>query len=223
LEGASNKGAGSAGSNSYQYNVYDPWNWEEEFYNNLKPRIDIIPDNLSEKDRIAQIDALILIEAKKLQDKYRTVYNSSDNILAKIFSPGLNKKIEPLYTYYLIENEKGNPYLQAALNGLSSGFDAGIWSEAFRGTGAGKNPGRGPGIKILKYPGNDPYKVPAKGYEWRGRGAQGSNQGNWYNPETNEWLRPDLNHPEPISPHWDYGAPDGKTYRIYPNGTYELK
>ena len=76
---------------------------------------------------------------------------------------------------------------------------------------------------VPKYPGNDPVKVPAEGYEWRGNGVPGSKQGNWYNPNTKEWLRPDLNHPEPIPPHWDYGAPDGKTYRIYPDGTFESK
>jgi hypothetical protein len=65
--------------------------------------------------------------------------------------------------------------------------------------------------------------VPAEGYEWRGKGIPGSKQGNWYNPDTKEWLRPDLNHPEPIPPHWDYGAPDGKTYRIFPDGTFEIK
>jgi hypothetical protein len=48
-------------------------------------------------------------------------------------------------------------------------------------------------------------------------------QGNWYYPNTKEWLRPDLNHPEPIPPRWDYGTPDGKTYRKFPDGSFEIK
>jgi hypothetical protein len=76
---------------------------------------------------------------------------------------------------------------------------------------------------LPKYPGSDPAKVPAEGYEWRGKGVPGSKHGNWYNPGTKEWLRPDLNHPGPILPHWDYGASDGKIYRIFPDGTFEMK
>ena len=76
---------------------------------------------------------------------------------------------------------------------------------------------------IPRYAGNDPTKLHIKGYEWRGKGNIGSKWGNWYNPDTKEWLRPDLNHPESVKPHWDYGSPDGKVYRIFPDGTYELK
>jgi hypothetical protein len=32
-------------------------------------------------------------------------------------------------------------------------------------------------------------------------------------------LHPDLNHPDPIGPHWDYTAPDGTPSRIMPDGT----
>ncbi len=53
------------------------------------------------------------------------------------------------------------------------------------------------------WPGDDPTQAP-EGFEWRGKGPVGSNQGNWYNPETGEILHPDLNHPNPIGPHWDY-------------------
>ena len=87
----------------------------------------------------------------------------------------------------------------------------------------GKPEGYAGAETMPKYPGNNPAQVPAEGYEWRGNGVPGSKQGNWYNPSTKEWLRPDLNHPGPIAPHWDYGAPDGKTYRIFPDGTFEVK
>jgi Bacterial toxin 37 len=55
---------------------------------------------------------------------------------------------------------------------------------------------------------------------WRGQpnSDPGGPSGNWYNPNTGESLRPDLDHPEPIGPHWDYRAPDGTWYRWFPNG-----
>ena len=65
------------------------------------------------------------------------------------------------------------------------------------------------------YPGDDP-KVPPEGYEWRGKGPQGSPQGNYFNPETGESLHPDLDHKPPIGPHWDYWGPDGIKIRIFP-------
>ncbi|MCH9609385.1 MAG: hypothetical protein S4CHLAM45_05260 [Chlamydiales bacterium] len=60
--------------------------------------------------------------------------------------------------------------------------------------------------------GNDPTKKPGEGFEWRGKGKQGSKEGSWYNPETGEQLYPDLSHPAPIKPHWDYYGPN------FPNG-----
>jgi len=76
----------------------------------------------------------------------------------------------------------------------------------------------------LKYPGNNPNKAP-KGYKWRGKpnSKPGSKSGNYYNSKTRETLRPDLNHSEPIGPHWDYRDPTGKWFRIHPNGTVKPK
>jgi hypothetical protein len=48
----------------------------------------------------------------------------------------------------------------------------------------------------LGWPGNDPNASPGEGWEKRGP--------NWFNPQTNESLHPDLNHPAGIPPHWDY-------------------
>jgi len=72
----------------------------------------------------------------------------------------------------------------------------------------------------LGYPGSDPTKAPP-GTEWRGQpgSTPGSPEGSYYNPSTGESFRPDLNHPDPIGPHWDYRAPDGTWYRIMPDGT----
>ena len=73
--------------------------------------------------------------------------------------------------------------------------------------------------------GNDPAKQ-TKGYEWKGKGKPGSAEGNWVKgPKgSQETLHPDLNHPNPIGPHWDYDGPnfpDGA--RLYPNGTWSPK
>ena len=72
------------------------------------------------------------------------------------------------------------------------------------------------------YP-TDPAKPPAPGFEWRGNGAPGSGRGNWYNPHTGESLHPDLGHPKPIGPHYDWKAPNGEWYRYYPDGTVQPK
>ena len=60
---------------------------------------------------------------------------------------------------------------------------------------------------------------PGEGWEWRGPGAPGTGKGAWFKPDTRETLHPDLNHPDPIGPHWDYRAPDGTFYRIYLDGS----
>jgi len=56
-----------------------------------------------------------------------------------------------------------------------------------------------------------------------GKGAVGSSEGSWYNPITNESLHPDLDHQNPIGPHWDYTDPTGKAWRCFPDGTYKPK
>lgn len=65
----------------------------------------------------------------------------------------------------------------------------------------------------VTYPGDDPQKEP-NGTEWKGKGEKGSKEGNYYNPKTGESWHPDLKHPEPIGPHWDYRAPDGTWWRV---------
>jgi Bacterial toxin 37 len=70
---------------------------------------------------------------------------------------------------------------------------------------------------------NNPAESPGPGWEWRGKGPPGSNEGSWINPETGGKLYPDLGHGEPIGPHYDYTAPDGTQYRIFPKGRIEPK
>ncbi len=76
----------------------------------------------------------------------------------------------------------------------------------------------------MRYPGNDPTKAP-KGFIWKGKTGSipGSKNGSWYNPETKETLRPDLNHPYPIGPHWDYKKAPKEWYRIFPDNSMKPK
>jgi len=71
--------------------------------------------------------------------------------------------------------------------------------------------------------GKDPSKCPGQGFEWRGKGKPGSSRGSWYNKETGESLHPDLDHPIPKKPHWDYQGPSGNKARLNTDGTWEWK
>jgi hypothetical protein len=76
----------------------------------------------------------------------------------------------------------------------------------------------------------DPAKPPtgSDGQEWgwRGRPPQGGEKGGYVNPANpNQSVHPDLNHPAPIGPHWDF-TDRGKTpsgWRIFPDGTIKPK
>ena len=76
----------------------------------------------------------------------------------------------------------------------------------------------------VTYPGDDPKQAP-DGTEWRGSGEQGSSKGNYYNKETGESWHPDLDHAEPVGPHWDYNYQGSGTdgWRVYANGNIILK
>ena len=82
-------------------------------------------------------------------------------------------------------------------------------------------------VKLLDNPnhlppsgGNPPS---GSGWEWRGSGDPVGGKGNWYNPQTKQKWNPDLNHPEPIGPHWDYTDSAGQKYRVDSNGNYTPK
>jgi RHS repeat-associated protein len=70
---------------------------------------------------------------------------------------------------------------------------------------------------------DNPSESPGEGWEWKGNGPEGSSEGSWVNPDSGEKLYPDLDHPGPIGPHYDFTAPDGSQYRIYPDGRIEPK
>ncbi len=76
------------------------------------------------------------------------------------------------------------------------------------------------------YPGNDPAKCPGPGFEWNGKGSPETGKGKWVRGDkpNQESLYPDLNHPGPIGPHWDYEGPKFPGgVRIYPDGTWRPK
>lgn len=74
--------------------------------------------------------------------------------------------------------------------------------------------------------GSDPSLRPGSGFEWKGKGKPGTGKGSWVKGErgSQEILYPDLDHPSPVGPHWDYESPDfPEGIRIFPNGTWSPK
>ena len=72
---------------------------------------------------------------------------------------------------------------------------------------------------VRPYPSGDGTTPPEEGWEWHGPDPPGGDRGGWVNPETGESLHPDLGHPEPEGPHWDWNTPNGGRYRINPDGS----
>ena len=64
----------------------------------------------------------------------------------------------------------------------------------------------------------DPTTPPASGWTWKGNGPPGSGQGSWVDPTNGQSLYPDLLHPPPIGPHWDWTDPSGGKWRVPPGG-----
>lgn len=83
--------------------------------------------------------------------------------------------------------------------------------------------GSDPSSPNVSFPGWDPTQCPGEGYEWRGTGAVGSNEGSWYRESDRTYWWPDLEHPEPIGAHWDYRDSSGNMWRFYPSGRVEFK
>ena len=71
-------------------------------------------------------------------------------------------------------------------------------------------------------PCGNPAAPPGSKFKWMGKGEPGSEEGSWYDEETDEYLRPDFK-PSSHGPHYDYRGADGKDYRIYPDGRLEPK
>lgn len=79
-----------------------------------------------------------------------------------------------------------------------------------------------PSITLPPYPGNDPTVPPGEGWQWHGGNegvAPGAPGGSWYHPDGGS-LNPDLEHPLPDGPHWDYRKRKvpGK-WKLFPDGS----
>ncbi|MEI8592713.1 RHS repeat-associated core domain-containing protein [Photobacterium sp. Hal280] len=76
---------------------------------------------------------------------------------------------------------------------------------------------------------DDPTKSPigedGEEWVWKGKEPQGGPYGGYKNPNGPESLHPDpdLDHGEPVGPHWDLNDRKGPGWRIYPDGTVKPK
>ncbi|MDE5715954.1 MAG: hypothetical protein K2I42_07495 [Anaeroplasmataceae bacterium] len=60
-----------------------------------------------------------------------------------------------------------------------------------------------------RYPGSNPDRIPD------GFNQRKNSNANYYNPKTGQSLGPDLNHSNPIGPHWDWKDSKGNWWRLY--------
>ena len=70
----------------------------------------------------------------------------------------------------------------------------------------------------VKFPEGDPAEPPGEEYEWKGKGPKGGSMGAWVNKVTGEQWHPDLNHPAPKGPHWDYTDIFGVVWSVFADG-----
>ncbi|UGQ48740.1 NBR1-Ig-like domain-containing protein [Massilia endophytica] len=77
---------------------------------------------------------------------------------------------------------------------------------------------------------NDPTKPPigpnGEEWVWRGKPPQGGDKGGYVNPSNpDQSVHPDLTHPAPVGPHWDYTdrKKDNPGWRVYPDGKIDKK
>ena len=99
------------------------------------------------------------------------------------------------------------------------------------GGGNGDIGGMPPGYPSSTPPNfNDPTQPPSPDWQWQPLGSTpGTGQGSWWNAATRESWHPDLGHPYPQGPHWDYsfrgmnsyGFPYG--WRWMPDGSFVPK
>jgi len=70
---------------------------------------------------------------------------------------------------------------------------------------------------------DDPSKPPVsangKGWVWKGPDSPGGERGAWVNPDNpKESLHPDLDHGDPIGPHWDFNDRKSRGSRVHEDG-----
>lgn len=187
-------------------------NSSELLTNNLFAYVENNPVNKSDPDGhfsgvIAHVGerALIILFTAIAQLGRTAAINVLVSLLPSIAAVGVVVLVAvAIYAYYRTHKSQVNNWLAQSKKGADK---------------SGETP-------EVKYPGNDPAKSPGKGWKWKGKGEQGSGQGNYTNPKTGESLHPDLGHStegKGIGPHGDYKSPEGKWYRIFPNGKIQPK
>lgn len=95
-----------------------------------------IPSNITGEQRTKIIDTIILEEAKKLQDKYRTAYLQTDTNLP--WNRKLHKTLKPLYEEFKIESKETNGLVKIFFKAAYKGTKPGIWVSVLdigKGTG----------------------------------------------------------------------------------------
>ena len=92
--------------------------WEDELFENIRDRVSELSETMDEEEIIEVVDAIMIEEAKKLQDKYRTIYNATTapggdevNWIHWLVSkaPGqvnYHEVLKPLYTEFTDKNYK---------------------------------------------------------------------------------------------------------------------
>ena len=108
----------------------------------------------------------------------------------------------------IVAGATGTNYIQnwtGMSDGLYNGLYIGLNIASSLGTIAGNmymkfNP---------RYPGNNPNRIPD------GFNDRKNIRANYYNPKTGQSLRPDLQHPAPVNPHWDWRDSNGNWWRLY--------
>ncbi len=94
-----------------------------------------------------------------------------------------------------------------------TGMSDGLYNGLYVGLNIASSIGTIAGNMYMKYnpryPGNNPNKIPD------GFNERVNPNANYYNPKTGQSLHPDLQHPAPINPHWDWKDSKGVWWRLY--------
>ena len=94
-----------------------------------------------------------------------------------------------------------------------TGFSDGFYNVLYIGANIVSSVGTIAGNIYMKYnppyPGRNPNKIPD------GFNNRANEYANYYNPKRNQSLRPDLSHPAPYGPHWDWKDSNGQWWRLY--------
>ena len=108
----------------------------------------------------------------------------------------------------IVAGATGTNYIQSW-----TGMSDGLYNGLYIGLNIASDIGTIAGNMYMKYnpryPGNNPNRIPD------GFNDRVNPKANYYNPKTGQSLHPDLQHPAPINPHWDWKDSNGVWWRLY--------